>query len=460
MSSLPHRFARLGAYTIEREIGRGGMATVYEAVHAELGRRVAIKVLNEATADRPVAMARLTREARLVARLNHPHIVTAIDFGRWEGRPYLVMERLTGSTLAAHRNERGRLPLAELIEIFLPLASAVAAAHANGIVHRDLKPSNVMLARRGGSSFHPTVLDFGISSGDDGQDADLTSTGAIIGTVSYLAPEQARGARYATAQSDQYALGVMLYECATGELPFRGEGSYETLHAIVTSDVRPPSEVVPALPCELDEVVARAMHRDPARRYPSVRALGRALLAFANERSLALWRDEFESPQSENERLISAPDGPPEPTLTEDPVLAERSQSVGAAAIAVSATRVRWSIVAAASIGTAAVLGVFGLSAARDGVPPPGRASATSATGVPVPSPSSVPLASGAAEAAVDADAPLASAAPPSAAAAAAPPLPSNAPRPPRRSRPTAAGTASARALAPGPRDAPILDPE
>jgi len=328
MASSAPPLSRLGPYAIERELGRGGMATVYEGVHTVLGRRVAIKVIGEGTRDNPVLLARFTREARLLAKLRHPHIVEASEVDTYEGRSYFVMGLLVGPTLSAHVRACGGvgLPLAEVVEIFLPLTAAVAAAHAAGVVHRDLKPSNVLLATRS-ARVHPTVLDFGIStSGDFEDEQTLTRSGTVLGTVSYLSPEQTRGAKYATPASDQYALGVMLYECATGQLPFRGESAYETMHAIVTEDARPPSTVCRDLPGAFDAIVLRAMHKEPSRRFPSVAELGRALLSLADERTRAIWHDELVAsasaalPVGANQPMDSTfTDAPPAAAPREEP---------------------------------------------------------------------------------------------------------------------------------------------
>ncbi len=308
--------SRLGPYVLERELGRGGMAVVYEGVHGARKERVAIKVVGDALGDDPTALARFAREAKVLAKLRHPHIVAASELATSDGRAYFVMELLEGPTLAAHLRAREgeRLSLAEIVGIFVPIAAAVAAAHAGGVVHRDLKPSNVLLARRP-SGVHPTVLDFGISTSVGGEEEQtLTRTGAVLGTVSYLSPEQTRGARYATAQSDQYALGAMLYECATGALPFRRESAYETMHAIVTEDVRPPSDARPDLPPAFDAIVLRAMQRDAAARFSSVAALGLALLALADEGLRARWRDELGATVPVTDASVAAS---PDVTLTD-----------------------------------------------------------------------------------------------------------------------------------------------
>jgi serine/threonine-protein kinase len=271
------------------------MATVLEARHEKLGLRVALKVLDPALAAQPLAAARFQREARAATGIRHEHVLRVLDIGTEEGLPYLVMELLEGDDLSAYLARRERLPLAELLRVFLPIVSAVAAAHDAGIVHRDLKPANVMLARRVPLPLHPVVLDFGISKlrdNDDGQGA-LTRSEALLGTVQYMAPELTRGARFASAASDQYAIGVMLYESATGRRPFRGDGHYDLLHAIVNAHVVPPGRLNRELPPELDDIVLRALERDPEGRFESMRALGAALLVLADRASRQVWRAEF-----------------------------------------------------------------------------------------------------------------------------------------------------------------------
>jgi serine/threonine-protein kinase len=182
----------------------------------------------------------------------------------------------------------------------------VAAAHDIGVVHRDLKPGNIIIAQRGrcSSAPQPVVLDFGISKTADDDDAPLTRSGSLLGTVHYMSPEQTRGAKFATPLSDQYALGVMLYECATGTLPFQGEGAYELMHAIVTAPMRPPSSINPEISAAFDAIVLRAMDRNPEKRFPSVEALGSALLSLGGRTSWILWGREFTA-----DRNDSAPAG-------------------------------------------------------------------------------------------------------------------------------------------------------
>ena len=291
-AEIPSRFGR---YAVVREVGRGGMAHVFEGRHPELGLRVALKVMAPALAAQPQAAARFLREAKAASHIRHQNVVEVFDIGIENSLPFIVMEFVEGTNLASLLVEKGPLSLPGVIDVFLPVISAVATAHAAGIIHRDLKPANLMIARRPPSRMHPVVLDFGISKITNGDDPENTFTRSesLLGTVLYMAPELTRGAKFASAASDQYAIGVMLYECATGRRPFAGEGHYELMHAIVTSPVVPPSRVRPELPPEFDTIVERAMHRDPAKRFPSLQALGSALLSLGDKTAWMLWESEF-----------------------------------------------------------------------------------------------------------------------------------------------------------------------
>jgi serine/threonine-protein kinase len=266
------------------------MSTVFEARHTALGSHVAIKVLRPTFDPGGADVKRILREGRAAAAVRHPNVVSVLDVGTSEeGVPYLVMELLEGEDLAK-RIEREPLGVATAADLLLPIASGVAAVHRAGVVHRDLKPSNIFLARRY-KGIEPVVVDFGIS-----RTQDVATTGssgrAIAGTVPYLAPEVLRGAE-ATPGADQYALGLIAYECVTGGLPFWGEDPYELLHAIMTARVVPPSEMNPRVPAAFDAVVLRAMSRDPAERFPDVRAFGAALLPFATAMPSAVWAEDL-----------------------------------------------------------------------------------------------------------------------------------------------------------------------
>lgn len=294
-------FAR---YRLDGVLGRGGMGVVYSATHRARGYRVAIKVMHQHLAIDPVARARFLREGA-VGQLNHRNVVAVREAGTHDGQPFIVMQLIEGETLAARLARDGRLSVEQAVKLFLPLLSAVAALHRAGIVHRDLKLSNVVLTRRE-SELEPVVLDFGIAKAGIGADdeSSLTQTVALLGTLRYLSPEQTRSAKAASARSDQYALGVMLYECLTGQRPFSGESQYDLMHAILTAPLAPPSAHVPGLPPALDAVVLRAMSRRPADRFNDVVALGSALLAFSDAPTWTRWARDFHGTQAQPAAVV------------------------------------------------------------------------------------------------------------------------------------------------------------
>jgi serine/threonine protein kinase len=302
--------ARLGKYQIVRLLGAGGMGTVYEATHSEIGKRVAIKTLSPAIAAIPGARQRFLREAQLTSRLSHPHIVDLTDMGT-EGRVvYLVMEFLTGEDLSQRLDRTGPMDPRQLIDLLLPVCAAIQTAHEAGVVHRDLKPQNIFLENtRQGIS--PKVLDFGISKSSDSDSASsLTSTGSVIGTPNYLAPEQIKDVRTAGAHSDQYSIGVILYRCLSNANPFDGESLFAILQAIVTEKPMPLAQRRPDLPPGLVRVVERAMRPVPWERFPSVRDLGHALLPFASPKARVIWEDTFPKGAAEAPAPVVAPEPP------------------------------------------------------------------------------------------------------------------------------------------------------
>ncbi|MDP8999995.1 MAG: serine/threonine protein kinase [Myxococcota bacterium] len=285
----------LGHYQLVGPIARGASGTVYEAVHRPLGRRVAIKILHArawdgVTCDR--AMDRCLREARAATQVRHPHIVDVFDFGMDRGIPFLVMELLEGGSLARLLSGNTKLPLESTLEIILPILSAVAELHAAGIVHRDIKPENILLAQHHG--VYPKLADFGVSRWDDGSPR-TTRSGELIGTPDYMPPELLRGRSSATEWTDQYSLGVVLYECATGQRPFQGMTPYDLMHAIVMADIVAPSAHVMSLPKDFDDIVMRSLHHDPRQRFASIDEFGEALLQLASPTLATRWRGEFVS---------------------------------------------------------------------------------------------------------------------------------------------------------------------
>jgi serine/threonine protein kinase len=289
--------ARLGSYEVGALIGHGGMASVFEGTNVGLGKPVAIKVLHEHVAQSEPMRARFLREARLAATLEHPHVVTILDVGVEGDLAYLVMERLTGQDLAATLRSVGKLPLPEALAILFPVASALAFAHDQGVVHRDLKPANVFVARDRHGEPLPKIVDFGLSKLVTAfEPHPLTEEDVVIGTLEYMAPEQTFGATSAGPKADQYSLGAILYETLTGHLPFEWHDTRQLLDAIRYAPVLPPSAAEPSLPPELDDVVIRALARDPDHRFDDVREMARALQPLADPKTVRLWERDFAQP--------------------------------------------------------------------------------------------------------------------------------------------------------------------
>ncbi|HEX2659374.1 MAG TPA: serine/threonine-protein kinase [Polyangia bacterium] len=277
----------VGRYRIVRLIGEGGMGAVYEAVHVVLKKRVAVKMLLPQVAQNQDARARFLREGEAASRINHPHVVSVLDVGEDAGAPYLVMEYLEGRTLGDFLAEPGRGPLAleEAADLFLPVVAAVAAGHDSGVVHRDLKPQNILLARGRWGDLVPKVLDFGVSKLIDHQGAPVTRTQAVLGTACYMSPEQARGARNVEARSDQFALGLILYEMVTGQRAYRGANDLEILYSASAGVVQPAQQLRPDLPDDFHAVLNRMLGVALNDRFPHLRDGGRLLLPFASERT-------------------------------------------------------------------------------------------------------------------------------------------------------------------------------
>jgi predicted Ser/Thr protein kinase len=261
---------RIRRFEIVAPLGRGGMATVWEAHDPLLGRAVALKLLDPGLAANPRARRRFQREATIAAGLDHPGIAPVYEAGEQEEHAFLVMKRIDGVTLAERARER-LLPIPEALRIVAAIANALAYAHGQSVVHRDISPRNVMIAHDG----RVYVLDFGLARVPGPHD---TTTGTIVGTPAYLAPEILYGAE-ADARSDLYSLGVVLYETLTGGTPFGGARAevhaYQAMHA----DPTPPSRLRPEIGPDLDRLVLRLLERDPARRFASADDLAPAIAA-------------------------------------------------------------------------------------------------------------------------------------------------------------------------------------
>jgi len=272
---------RLGPYEIVAPLGSGGMGEVYRARDPRLGREVAVKVIRTEGEPTPDRLRRFEEEARAVAALSHPNVVTVHDVGTHEGRPYLVLELLDGTTLRA-RLQRGPMPPARVLEIALDICRGLEAAHSRGLVHRDLKPANLLLTADG----RLKILDFGLAklSRDDGNGsshdatASATPSGLLMGTVGYLSPEQARGLP-ADARSDLFALGAVLYEMLAGRRAFDGASPADTVTAILEREPPPLRNTPEPVPAGLERVVRRCLAKEPDDRFRSAHDLALALEA-------------------------------------------------------------------------------------------------------------------------------------------------------------------------------------
>ena len=274
----------IGHYRVVSRLGAGGMGEVFLAEDERLGRRVALKVLARDLAADATALARFQREARALAALNHPNIVTIYSVEEHDGAPFLTMELVAGRTLADRIPPSG-MELGGLLGVAIPIADALAAAHRGGVTHRDLKPSNVMVSDDGTVK----VLDFGLATlvrpdaatlvGDEGA-SPRTATGAIIGTFPYMSPEQVAG-RPADHRSDLFALGVILYEMATGARPFRGQSSVELLAAIARDEPTAVRSRNPAVPPALESLISRCLEKRADRRPAGADEVGDELRAIA-----------------------------------------------------------------------------------------------------------------------------------------------------------------------------------
>jgi eukaryotic-like serine/threonine-protein kinase len=285
-----------GRYQVERKLGAGGMANVYLAEDQELGRRVAIKILNDRHANDEQFVERFRREAKNAAALSHPNIVSIYDRGEAEGTYYIAMEYLDGRSLKELILSRGPAPLNVAIEYVRQILSALRFAHRHGIVHRDIKPHNVLVDADG----RVKVTDFGIARAGASQ---MTEAGSIVGTAQYLSPEQARGTNV-DQRSDLYSLGIVFYELITGTLPFNGDTPVEIAMKHLSQTPELPSALRPELPHDVDLVVTRALAKDPEDRYQSAEEMDADLERLARGAAVSAETEESAT------QIMRAPTGP------------------------------------------------------------------------------------------------------------------------------------------------------
>jgi serine/threonine protein kinase len=283
---------QFGVYRVGPCIGEGGMARVYQAEHSGLRRQVALKVLLDASTRAPEGLERFLLEARSAAAIKHPNVVNIFDVGVHDGTPFLVMELLTGTDLEQLLQSRGALDEATIVDIMIPVIAGLTAVHDAGVVHRDLKPGNIFLAQGRYDEVDPKLLDFGICRAPGVEQLRLTANGMLIGTPFYMSPEGLRGDEM-TPLSDQYSLGVVMYECATGANPFGAPTFAEIFKLIGAGQYPAPSTSRPQISKRLERIITRAMSLDPAQRYKDLREMGRELLLLAGQRTRITWALSF-----------------------------------------------------------------------------------------------------------------------------------------------------------------------
>jgi serine/threonine protein kinase/predicted negative regulator of RcsB-dependent stress response len=272
----------VGPYRVTEQLGSGGMATVFKAYHAALDRYVAIKVLHPAFKEDPSFLARFQREARVVAKLEHPNIVPVYDFSDHNGQPYLVMRYIEGETLKA-RLARGSPPIAEVLKIVHSVGAALTYAHAQGVLHRDIKPSNVILTPKG----EVFLTDFGLARIAQAGESTL-SQDAILGTPQYISPEQAKGERDLDARTDVYSLGVMIYELLVGRVPYQADTPYAVVHDHIFTALPMPRSINPNLSEPLERFLLKALAKDRVDRFQTIAEMTAGLNRAVDEAGIPL----------------------------------------------------------------------------------------------------------------------------------------------------------------------------
>ena len=380
-AQAPDEVGRLGGFRLLRLLGQGGMGMVFEADDPGLARRVAVKLMKPEAARDEVGRKRFLREARAAAAVGHDHVVPVHQVGEDGGVPFLVMPLLRGESLEGRLQRRRRLPAAEVARIGREAALGLAAAHAAGLIHRDVKPSNLWLEEMDGGApgGRVRVLDFGLARPEE-DDERLTGTNALLGTASYMAPEQARG-EPVDARADLFSLGCVLYRMATGKPPFTGASLTAVLTQIATHNPPPPHAVESSTPPALSDLVMRLLSKDPAGRPTSAREVADALRR-------------IEPPSPAGESTVSAADAPAAAASPETPTTTEAAGPTGTVVQPIPPLRGRpwrWIIPAALAACALLALSAFLLPPVRAWLfPPAGRPS-----GPPVPTTDAAAAAAG-----------------------------------------------------------------
>ena len=318
----------VGPYRIIAQLGSGGMATVYKAYHAALDRYVAIKVMHAAFKEDPNFLARFQREARIVARLEHPHIVPVYDFNEHEGQPYLVMRFIEGDTLKA-RLQAGPMTIPQVTDILRPVCQALAYAHDQDVLHRDIKPSNILLTAQGGVF----LTDFGLAKIAQAGESTL-SQDTMIGTPQYISPEQAQGNASLDVRTDIYSLGVVMYELLVGRVPFQADTPYAVIHDHIYSPLPMPRSLRPDLPEPFERVLLKSLAKERDDRYTTVEDMLAALERAVTQAASSVSTEVKPPPRQEPAPPIPSQAEASHPSAT---VAAQVAPAVSASA---SATRV------------------------------------------------------------------------------------------------------------------------
>jgi len=297
---MPHLSGKsLGQYQIIEPIGSGGTAQIYRAYQASVKRDVVVKVLSPSFRDEPGFVERFAQEVDVIAHLQHPHIIQVYDFGEQDGDVYIVMAYMRGGTLAdLIEKSQGGLPDEETLRLFSLIAKGLDYAHAKGIVHRDLKPNNILMDEDG----NPYLADFGLAKFTEGR-IELTNT-MMTGTAAYMAPEIAREGK-STKRADIYALGIILFEMLTGELPYQGTTPYKILSAHINQPIPRLHEIRPDLPEAVQEVISTAIAKDPVNRYPTAEGMASALKSAMSAQTTSAVIEETKPENKQNTTIQS-----------------------------------------------------------------------------------------------------------------------------------------------------------
>lgn len=375
--------ARFATYALEELVGVGSTASIYRARDARLLREVAIKIWTSGAPAGANGLARFLHEARMAAAIRHPNVVSIFDVGVHDGSPYIVMELLSGEDLDERLRAGRALPEAAVIDLALPLVAGLTAVHDAGVVHRDLKPSNIFLSRGASGDVQPTLLDFGVSK-HSRDSLRLTTLGRQRWAAMplYTSPEVLLGGD-ATFRSDQYSLGVLLYECVTGVNPFRADSARDSIELITSGQYLPASAHGQRASRGLAKIIERAMSPDPDERFADLRELGRALVSVAGRRARATWGSAFGTDMVPSAMATPIPRRPPVPRAARRRGLATWALGAAVAGWSIAGVLSAWFLTGAPRVSAPATATPALTPVETRFATPVGRASGATEPGVP-----------------------------------------------------------------------------